>query len=189
MGIDILLILLLQLIYVPVLTMRTIFLVRGMSVIASILGFMESLIYLFGLTLVFSGDKNPIILVFYAAGFGLGIFLGGLIEKKLAIGYTCLTVNLIEMNNELVDMLRDFGFGVTVFMGEGKDGKRCRLEILTKRNCEKQLMKLIEFYEPKAFIISYEPRRFKGGYLIKSMKKRVKNNELFNGRKHNRDAL
>jgi uncharacterized protein YebE (UPF0316 family) len=39
-------------------------------------------------------------------------------------------------------------------------------------------MKMIEQYEPHAFIISYEPRRFKGGYLLKSMKKQRKAKSL-----------
>ena len=39
---------------------------------------------------------------------------------------------------------------------------------------EEKLMKMIEEYEPHAFIISYEPRKFKGGYLLKAMKKTKK---------------
>jgi len=32
-------------------------------------------------------------------------------------------------------------------------------------------MRLIDKYEPRAFIISYEARRFKGGFLVNAMKK------------------
>lgn len=167
---SLLLIFALQLLYVPVLTLRTIFLVKNMSMAASSFGVLEALIYVFGLSLVFSGHQSIAEMVVYAIGFGVGLYIGTRVENKLAIGYTSLFVTLLNWNEELMVTLRNKGFGVTVFEGSGRDGTRYRLEILTKRNRENELMKLIEEYEPKAFMISYEPRRFKGGFLTKVMK-------------------
>ncbi|MRC26406.1 hypothetical protein GH854_33800, partial [Bacillus thuringiensis] len=62
---NIVLILLLQLIYVPIYTLRTIFLVKNVTILASILGIVEMLIYVFGLSLVFGGDKNFLAMVVY----------------------------------------------------------------------------------------------------------------------------
>lgn len=107
----------------------------------------------------------------YALGFGIGIIIGGFIEEKLAIGFNSFEVNLLEKNTELIDKLRTKGFGVTVYDGEGRDSKRYRLDILTKRNREDELLEIIDQYDQKAFIVSYEPRRFKGGFLVNSMKK------------------
>ncbi|MGE7215324.1 DUF2179 domain-containing protein [Priestia koreensis] len=171
---DILLILLLQLIYVPVLTLRTIFLVKGMSTYASLFGVIESLIYVFGLSIVFSGEQSVVQMVVYAVGFGLGIVVGSFIERKLAIGFTTFMVNLPAKNESLIAELRQEGFGVTVFHGEGRDSIRYQLEILTKRNREDDLFRIIEDHEPRAFIISYEPRKFKGGFLLKTLKKAKK---------------
>ncbi len=78
------------------------------------------------------------------------------------------------MLTALIDHLRNEGFGVTVFEGEGRDSKRYRLDILTKRNREEELLDMIDEYEPRAFIVSYEPRRFQGGFLVNSMKKAKK---------------
>ncbi len=169
---EIILILVLQLIYVPIFTLRTIFLVKNLTVYAAFLGFLESLIYVFGLSLVFSGDKGTIAMIVYASGFGIGILVGGMIENKLAIGYNNIVANLMTKNTALINHLREQGFGVTVSEGEGRESKRYRLDILTKRSRENELLDLIEEYEPKAFIISYETRRFKGGFLVKSIKKR-----------------
>lgn len=168
---DILLILLLQLFYVPVFTLRTLFLVKIMTTVAALLALLEALVYVFGLSIVFSGDKGTLALIVYAVGFGVGILIGGAIENKLAIGYNNLVVNLMNKNQELISKLREEGFGVTVYEGEGRDSKRYRLDILTKRSRENELMDMIELYEPKAFIISYEARRFKGGFLVNNMKK------------------
>ncbi|WP_409304444.1 DUF2179 domain-containing protein [Peribacillus sp. SCS-155] len=169
---EILLILLLQLMYVPLLTLRTIFLVKNITLLASILGIFEMLIYVFGLSLVFSGDQSLLAMIVYAVGFGLGIILGTKIEQKLAIGYINVTVNTQEKNKALLDTLRNDGFGVTLYIGEGRDSNRYRMEILTKRNREDELIATVEKFEPKAFIMSYEPRRFKGGFLLDRMKKR-----------------
>lgn len=171
---DIVLIFALQLIYVPIMTLRTIFLVKNMSIAASSFGILEALIYVFGLALVFSGHQSVLEMVVYAVGFGVGLYIGTRIENKLAIGYTSLVVNLMDINEELIVVLRNEGFGVTVFEGMGRDSKRYQLEILTKRNREDELIDIIEEHEPRAFIISYEPRRFKGGFLVKAMKKRMK---------------
>lgn len=163
---EILLILLLQLIYVPIYTLRTIFLVKNITVLASILGIAEMLIYVFGLSLVFGGDQSIVSMVVYAVGFGLGIILGTKLEQKIAIGYINVTVNTQEKNGNLIDTLRQNGFGVTLYTGEGRDSERFRMEILTKRNRENELIATVEKFEPNAFIISYEPRRFKGGFLL-----------------------
>lgn len=173
---NIILILVLQLVYVPILTLRTIFLVKNMTTIAAFLGFLEALIYVFGLSLVFSGDQGPLGMFIYALGFGLGILVGGAVENKLAIGYNSFSVNLMNKNIDLIDCLRNKGFGVTVYEGEGRDSKRYKLDILTARNREEELLELIEDHEPSAFIVSYEPRRFKGGFLVKTMKKARKIN-------------
>ena len=169
--INIILILILQLIYVPLLTLRTIFLVKNMTVIASFLGFAEALISVFGLSLGFSGDQGPLAMVVYAVGFGLGILIGGAVENKLAIGYNSFVVNLMEKNTDLINHLRDEGFGVTIYEGEGKDSSRYRLDILTRRNREEELLDIIDKYEPLSFIVSYEPRRFKGGFLVNTMRR------------------
>ncbi|WLR41762.1 DUF2179 domain-containing protein [Bacillus carboniphilus] len=169
--IDILLILLLQLVFVPIYTLRTIFLVKNVTILAALLGVVEMLIYVFGLSLVFSDDASVLSMIVYAVGFGLGIPLGTKIEEKLAIGYINVTINTMDRNQELIDTLRSNGFGVTIYVGEGRDSSRIRMDILTKRNKESKLIDMIEQFEPRAFIISYEPRTFKGGFILERMKK------------------
>ncbi|MFP3919722.1 DUF2179 domain-containing protein [Lysinibacillus telephonicus] len=171
---NILLILLLQLVYVPLLTLRTIFLVKNLTVFAAIFGILEMLIYVFGLSLVFNGDQSLLAMVVYAVGFGIGMFLGTKIENKLAIGYVYVTINTQNKNQELIDTLRTQGFAITTYVGEGRDSDRYKYEILAKRNREQELFKLVESIEPKAFIISYEPKSFKGGFLVDRMKKQAK---------------
>ncbi len=170
---DIILILILQLMYVPMLALRTISMVKKLRVLTAFFGFLESIIYVFGLAIVLTGDQTLIGMLVYAFGFSLGLIVGIQVESKIAIGYVSFLVNIKDKNNQLIDSLRERGYGVTVFDGEGRDGTRYRLDILTKRTQEAELMKLIEYFEPYAFVMAYEPTRFKGGFMEVLMKKQM----------------
>lgn len=175
-----LLILGMQLILVPLVTLRVTFVVKGRKKEAALIGVVEAVIYLVSLGIVFSDLSNIINMISYAIGFGGGIYLGGLLEEKLAIGYRALNVSLLDKCDSLVERLRNEGFGVTVFEGEGMSGeKRIRLDVIAKRSREKEVMTILEIEAPKAFVVSYEPIGFKGGYLINNMKKSKGSKEEF----------
>ncbi|MBF8984726.1 DUF2179 domain-containing protein [Lutibacter sp. B2] len=168
-----LLIIIIQLLYVPMLTLRTICMVKNLKLFTAIFGFAESLIYIFGLAIVLSGEQKAIEMIVYSFGFAMGLVVGIYVEQKLAIGFLSIQVNINHMNTDLIDILRNQGFGVTVYSVEGKLGERKKLDILTKRKRESELIKLVYQYEPEAFIIAYEPKMFRGGYLTEMMKKRM----------------
>lgn len=168
---DIILLIVVQILYVPLLALRTISMVKKLTLLTAMFGFMESIIYVFGLAIVFTGEQSFLQMFVYALGFAIGLMVGIQIENKIAIGYTSITVNIRELNQELVDKLRETGYGVTIFNGQGKDSIRYRLDILAKRSRENELMNLIEEYEPSAFVLAYEPTRFKGGYMETMMRK------------------
>ncbi|WP_028400687.1 DUF2179 domain-containing protein [Ectobacillus panaciterrae] len=169
-----LLIFLLQIVYVPVLTIRTILLVKNQTRSAAGVGLLEGAIYIVSLGIVFQDLSNFLNIFAYVIGFSAGLLLGGYIERKLAIGYITYNVSLLERCEELVSALRQAGFGVTVFEGEGINSVRYRLDVVAKRSREAEFLDIINQIAPKAFMASYEIRSFRGGYLTKSMKKRHK---------------
>lgn len=169
-----LLIIIIQLLYVPMLTLRTICMVKNLKVLTGIFGFLEAAINIFGLAIVLSGDHSFLEMGVYSLGFASGLILGIAIEQKLAIGFITLQVNIQHKNEALINLLRNEGFGVTIYYGDGRSGPRINLDILTKRKKEKRLLQIIEEYEPCAFVMSYEPKMFRGGYLTEIMKRRPK---------------
>lgn len=170
------LIIIVQLLFVPMLTLRTICMVKNLKIFTAFFGFLEALIYIFGLTIVLSGEQNIVEMVVYAVGFAAGLVVGILVEHKLAIGFSSIQVNINHDNETLIDILRNEGYGVTVYAGEGKYGKRINLDILTKRKREVKLLEIIHKHEPRAFIMAFEPKMFRGGYLTEIMNKRIKIN-------------
>lgn len=175
---EIVLILILQLCYVPMLALRTICMVKKLTLLTAFFGFLEAIVYVFGLALVLSGDQTTLAMIVYALGFSLGLIVGIAIENKIAIGFRSVLVNIKTKNMLLIDELRSMGYGVTVFEGEGREGSRYRLDILTKRSQEKELFEMINAHEPSAFVIAYEPTRFQGGFIEQMMKKQM--NQKFN---------
>ncbi|WP_168119962.1 DUF2179 domain-containing protein [Paenibacillus sp. HB172176] len=165
-----------QLLYVPVVIMRTILAVKGMKRSSAAIGMVEGFSYVFALGLVFSDLSNYMNMIAYALGFGVGVYLGGLLEERLAIGYVSIEANIPHKNTELINKLREVGFSVSVSEAEGMNSLRFRLDCTARRDREKEFYKLVAHYEAQAFVATYEPRNFKGGYITKAMKKR---SELF----------
>ncbi len=172
MLVSALIIFLAQLLFVPILTLRTIMMVKGMKEKASAIGILEGIVYVGALGLVFSDLSNYYNMIAYALGFGVGLYIGALIEEKLAIGYVSLEVNIMERNDELTARLREVGFSVSTQEVQGMNSVRYLLGCTARRDREKEFIQIVSSYEPSAFIVSFEPRSFKGGYITKAMKKR-----------------
>ncbi|MDV2683315.1 DUF2179 domain-containing protein [Alkalihalophilus lindianensis] len=164
-----------QLLFVPVLTLRTIMMVKGMKEKAAAMGMLEGIIYVGALGLVFSDLSNYLNMASYALGFGVGLYIGAIIEQKLAIGYVTIEVNIMQRNEELTNRLREVGFSVSTAEVEGMSSSRFRLDCTARRDREREFIDIVNSYEPSAFIVSFEPRNFKGGYITKAMKKRKDN--------------
>lgn len=158
--------------YVSFLTMRTISTLKGYRYVAASLSVCETFIYIMGLGLVLDNLDKPQNIVAYAFGFGIGILLGIKIEEKLALGYLVVNAITAEKDKDLPMMLRDLGYGVTHGYQYGRDGERTNLQILTPRRYEKKLIATIKELDPKAFIISYEPRTIHGGFWTRGIRSR-----------------
>lgn len=150
---------------------RTILTVRGKKVQAALIGVVEIVIYIVALTKIMSQLDNIGNLVAYALGFGSGQIIGIWVEQKMAIGN--LMVQIIPKGNaeELVHILRNEGFGVTVIQGYGRNGIRHVLHIAMQRNMLSKLNKILDEYDKDAFITIMDTRHIQGGYLQKFKRK------------------
>ncbi|MDQ1911949.1 DUF2179 domain-containing protein [Paenibacillus sp. GD4] len=150
--------------YVSTFTLRLILVIKGRTLLASFLSMAEVFIYLLGLNLVLQNMNNPWNMAAYCIGFGLGVYLGSRIEEALALGYLVVQVIVDSLESKLPNELRDHGYGVTTWPADGRDGKRLVMQVLVRRRNARKLMHTIEELAPKAFIISHEPKNFKGGF-------------------------
>ncbi|WOV83732.1 DUF2179 domain-containing protein [Sporosarcina jeotgali] len=167
----VLIIFVINIVYVTFSTMRMILTLKGYRYFAALVSMIEVVVYVVGLGLVLDSLDQIQNLVAYALGFGSGVVVGTKIEEKMALGF--ITVNVItdELNKELASTLRTKGYGVTDWAAHGLGGNRSAMQILTPRKYELKLYTLIAELDPKAFIISYEPKTIRGGFLVKSVKR------------------
>lgn len=156
--------------YVTVNTLRMIFVIKGRRLAAAGLSMLEVFIYLKGLDIVLGHLDKPLQLFAYCLGFGLGIYAGSKVEEWLALGYSVVQVILDGNEAHVERQLREARFGVTAWTANGRDGPRLVMQVLVKRSNEGKLMRHLKEWAPKAFIVSYEPRQFQGGFWVKWLK-------------------
>lgn len=158
-----------NIIYVSLFTIRLLFVMKGQNVLASLVSIVEVFTYLMGLNIVLDNIDKVQNLVAYCLGWGSGVFLGSKIEQWLALGYITIQI-VIDKNDENIPfLLRNKGYGVTSWLADGRDGDRIVMQVLAKRSNEKKLLNTIEELVPKAFVVSYEPRYFRGGFWTKRL--------------------
>lgn len=159
-----LLIFLARVVDVSIGTLRVIVLIRGKRYLAGLLGFVESVVYILALGFVVSRLDNPINIIMYGLGFASGNIVGSFIEERMAMGYITIQVITMERPLELCSVLREIGYGVTAWEGEGKEGKHSILSITLSRKDLSRLMKIIDEWDVKAFITVLDARTTKGGF-------------------------
>jgi uncharacterized protein YebE (UPF0316 family) len=115
-------------------TLRTVWIVQGRRWTVLCMGFVEILIWIFAVSAVVDNLDKPVYAVVYAAGFATGNFVGVTIEKRLAQGEQVVRI-FSRQGREIATRLREKGYGVTVFRGEGHEGDvdMCFIETLRKK--------------------------------------------------------
>jgi uncharacterized protein YebE (UPF0316 family) len=160
-------IVILQISYVTMLSVRFILMVKGFRYVAAMMSAVEIGIYVIGFKLVLDNLNNPLNLVIYCLSYGAGVLLGVKIEERLALGYITVQVITRDEHEELAAALRSKGYGVTRWAGEGKEGSRWVHTVVLSRKRQHQLFEDVLAEDPNAFIVSYEPKVFHGGFLAR----------------------
>ena len=136
-------------------TMRMISTVQGRPQLAFLLGFTEVSIWLFVITAVIKNiSDNPILGTFYALGFATGNVVRIIIERNLAFGHVNLRIITTTYGNMMASKIRDLGFAVTSFRGEGVSGPVTELYILCKRREVKKIVQCAQHVEQDVFFVT-----------------------------------
>jgi uncharacterized protein YebE (UPF0316 family) len=133
-------------------TIRTLFTVQGRKFQAGALGFVEVTIWVFAIRHIMLHLDNIFNIFGYSTGFAFGTIIGITMEQKLGTGFNQLYVISMYFADKIADELRKSNIGVTILPGEGTRGGVAILLIIITRKRQKELIKLIENIDPKAFI-------------------------------------
>ena len=160
-----LLIFCLRMIGVALGTVRMILIGRGQRKIAPLLGFIESMIWVYAISQVITNLDNIFNIVGYSGGFAVGTLVGMWIENKLALGYVEINVISMAHDSEIVEKLRQADYGVTEFSGSGQSGAVNKIATIVSRKDIKAVFQLVNKVDPQSFIIVDDMAVAKRGYM------------------------
>lgn len=109
-------------------TLRSIFIVKGISKPAYIITMIDSMLFMWGTKLVVSGDGFAFIIVF-ALGKLIGTWVGDMLEKKIAMGTLQISINAKGRKAiQIADLIREMGYTVNTRKVYGMHGNE-RFEV------------------------------------------------------------
>jgi len=132
-------------------TLRIMFVSKGFRGKASILGFVEVLLWIIIVAQIFQNLDNWMNYIAYAAGFAAGNFIGMFIEEKMKMGVQMFRIIVGSGKEMLIEKLKEADFRVTSVDGEGKYGSVKIIFTVAKRKRWNELVQLVAEYAPNAF--------------------------------------
>lgn len=108
---------------------------RGYKILGALFGMLEVTLWLVIVSTVVSNiQDDPIKAIFYVTGFGFGIYMGSLLEDKMAIGNIRVEIIVPKEDGEIIAKhLRDSGYAVTIIEGQGIDSVKDILILMSSR--------------------------------------------------------
>lgn len=132
-------------------TLRIMFVSKGMRGKATILGFVEVLIWIVIVAQIFQNLDNWLNYVAFAGGFATGTFVGMYIEERMKMGVQIFRIIVGEGYEQLAEKLQEADFRVTEIDGTGKYGPVKILFTIAKRKRWHDLAEIVNQYAPEAF--------------------------------------
>lgn len=164
---ELIIILVAKVIEVALGTMRVILIGKGFRKPGTILAVFEILLWVFIASTVINGiQETPIKGVVYSVGFAIGVYIGSVLENKLAVGQILIHVITDEASSvNITHAIRSAGHGVTALDGKGMEGSRNVLMIFANRKNRQSIMRMVEDIDSKAVVVSNEVSQIRGGYV------------------------
>jgi uncharacterized protein YebE (UPF0316 family) len=161
----------LRIIDVSLSTTRMLLAVRGQRALVPVIGFFEVMIWLFAAGSAIQYLNSPLHVVGYAGGFAAGNAVGLWVEERLALGLATIRIISEHGGVEVADALREAGFGVTEFSGQGREGTVEVVFTAARRGQVKAIMALVDAWAPDSFVTVEEPRAIHRGWLLQKRRK------------------
>ena len=147
-------------------TVRTMFTVKGNRITASLVGFIEILVwFLVAKEALQTEEKSILIAISYSLGFATGTYIGGYLSSVLITGN--ITVQVFTDNLKLEQILRKKGYAVSVIECKGYNENKGKhmLYININKKTELELMKMVNINDEHAFVVVNETKYVENGYF------------------------
>ncbi|MBT1705461.1 DUF2179 domain-containing protein [Chryseosolibacter indicus] len=132
-------------------TIRIIYVLGGRRWTATLLGFFESFIWLMAIRQIFEHLDNWICYFAYPAGFASGIFVGMIIEERIAYGKVIVRIITRKEITQLIEYLSTQHFRYTHVNAQGPDGHENLVFTVLERERLEDLLNRLKQILPTAF--------------------------------------
>ncbi len=146
-------------------TVRTIMIMRGMRKWAALIGFVEVSIWVVAISRVIGNLDTIWNVVGYSGGFAAGTLLGMWIEDKLAIGHVHIQIISMTKGQEIVQKIRQAGYGATQLQAEGQSGPVYLIGVVAPRKQVADVIRQVNEVDATSFVTVEETRHVVRGYL------------------------
>ncbi|HIS17394.1 MAG TPA: DUF2179 domain-containing protein [Candidatus Coprovivens excrementavium] len=149
-------------------TLRTIYTVRGKTVIAGVIAFIEVFIWFVIAREALNTDLQSIwIVIAYSGGYATGTILGTFIANNFVNSLISIEVITTKATIDNINKIRKEGYGVSVVNTvENINDEKTKILYITlnSRNLEK-LKRIIKEIDPSAFLVIKESKIVQNGYI------------------------
>ncbi|MBQ6841504.1 MAG: DUF2179 domain-containing protein [Bacilli bacterium] len=149
-------------------TLRTVYSVKGKPSIAATIAFIEVFIwYMVAREALNTSIDSIWIPLSYSGGYATGTLFGTLISNKFVNGLICVQVITQKNNQELIDAIREKGYGVSIvaLKNDYDAVKKEMLLIEINKRSLKELTGLIKKEDASAFIMVNETKIVQNGII------------------------
>ena len=151
-------------------SVKTVFMVKGQRIQAAFLGFLECVIW--GLVIASIIDTlgdNYLMLFFYCLGYSTGMYIGSVLENKIALGTSSIQLMVkSDKVEKVIEYLNNSNRGFTVLDGKGsKEAMSVVMIVLPRKDVKSVIADIRELCDKEVFVVSSEVSKFVGGYGIK----------------------
>jgi uncharacterized protein YebE (UPF0316 family) len=144
-------------------TLRIIYINKGKRTLAPLLGFVEVFIWIVVVSHLVQSVANLAGYLAYAAGFAAGNYVGLIVENRLAIGTLIVRAIVTSETEQLIQSLKEAGFGVTYFDAHGANGPVKVVYSVINRKELDDVVKIIQTDQPNVFYTVEEARLASAG--------------------------
>lgn len=154
----------LRVVGISISTLGTILTVQGRKLPAILAGSLSALIYIVAIAQVVTNMSNIWNVSAYVIGFGVGTWVGMILEERIALGYAEVRVISTGHGDEVAAALRQAGFGATEMYGHGRSSAVGIVDAIVPRKNVQEVIDLVEKVDEKAIVTVSEARTVQRGY-------------------------
>ena len=159
-----------RIIDVTLATLRTVYSVKGKTILAGAIGFIEATIWFIVVKEALNTDiQSPFIVMSYAGGFAAGSVLGTFVSKTFVNSLIKVEVITTKATPDNVEKIRLEGFGVSVLdiLDDDDDVDKKMLIITLNSKHLEELKRILRHIDRNAFVVVNESKIVQNGFIKK----------------------